>query len=131
MRSAVAAGLACVPATAACRPVGAAFAGDVLVVVERFAAASFAGVVAVAPPVAFWTFALAASLAAAAPLAAFTSFARPVAPGAVGSGGSSAGGFGLSTVNQSAHTASTATRAMRKGGLSWATPPRSAAAAAT
>src|SRR4051794_7560804 len=98
------------PATAARAPAGATFFAVVAVVVD-----------ALVPPAAAWTFALAASLVAAAPFAASTSLPSPVTPGAVGveAGVPAAGSFGFSTVNQSAQTASRATRAMRKGGLIW------------
>ena len=111
---------AVLPATAAC-------------VARVFAlAAADVSVCAAVPPVAFWTLAFAASLAFAAPLAALTSFARPVTPGAVVAGvGAGAGAFGLSTVNHTAHTASMARRAMRKGGLIWLTAHRSDAGRGT
>src|SRR4051795_2212913 len=80
-------------------------------------------------PVAACVFAFAASLAAAAALAAGTPLARPVVPGAGVGAGSEPEALGLSTVNHSAHMASMATRAMRKGGLIWSTPLRSAAEA--
>ena len=97
----------------------------------RLRLAGFDAVFAAVPPVASWTRAFAASLAAAAPLAAATSWASPVVPGAAGSGASAAGGLGRSTVNHTAHTASRATRAMRKGRLIWLTANPSDAAPGT
>ncbi len=126
------------PATAVCGPVGADVVDFDVVCGAAFAAAFGAAVVAgfgalfaAVPPVASWTRAFAASLAVAAPLAAVTSLASPVVPGAAGSGASAAGGLGRSTVNHSAHAASMATTAMRKGGLIWLTAHASDAAAGT
>src|SRR6185312_11787129 len=98
-------------------PFGAALAAEFAAAVV----AGFGALFALLPPVASWTRAFAASLAVAAPLAAATSLASPVVPGAAGNGASAAGDLGRSTVNHTAHTASMATRAMRKGGLIWLT----------